>query len=58
MYNNSIKDEGITAICEAVQSNKETKLASLEFSLNSVRHIGAKAVAAMTAVTASLTSLR
>ena len=57
LYDNSIKDEGVTAICEAVQSNKETKLASLIISNNGVGPPGTKAVAAMAAVTASITQV-
>ena len=41
LYQNSIKDEGVTAICEALQSNKETKLASLNIGLNSIGPAGA-----------------
>ena len=57
LYDNSLKDEGVTTICKAVQSNKETKLASLNFGRNSVGIVGAEAVAAMVAVVPSLTSL-
>lgn len=57
LYRNSIKDEGVTAICEALQSNKETKLASLDIGFNSIGPAGAKSVAAMAAVVASLTAL-
>ena len=57
LFNNSIKDEGVTAICEALQSNKETKLASLNIVSNSIGPAGAKSVAAMAAVVASLTRL-
>ena len=57
LYQNYIKDEGVTAICEALQSNKETKLASLDIGFNSIGPAGAKSVAAMAAVVASLTSL-
>ena len=57
LFDNSIKDEGITAICEAVQSNKETKLASLNVGLNGIGPAGAKSVAAMAAVIGSLTAL-
>ena len=42
-------------ICEAVQSNKETKLASLNVGRNEIGPAGAKSVAAMAAVIASLT---
>ena len=58
MYNNYLKDEGVTAICEALQSNKETKLASLNVGDNRISPVGAKAVAAMAAVVASLTEVR
>ena len=58
LYQNSIKDEGVTAICEALQSNKETKLASLNIGANSIGPAGAKSVAAMVAVIASLTLVR
>ena len=54
---NGLKDEGVAAICEAIQSNKETKLASLDISSNGVGTEGAKSVAAMVAATGSLTSV-
>ncbi len=54
---NELKDEGVSAVCEAIQSNKETKLASLDMGLNSIGSVGAKSVAAMVAVTGGLTSL-
>ena len=44
-------------ICEAVQSNKETKLASLDIGRNSIGPAGAKSVAAMAAVVASVTKI-
>ena len=31
LSSNELKDEGVSAVCEAIQSNKETKLASLHF---------------------------
>ena len=52
-----LKDEGVSAVCEAIQSNKETKLASLNFADNNIGPVGANAVAAMVAVTGGLTSL-
>ena len=52
---NTIKDEGITVICNAVQGNKETKLASLDVVHNYISPVGATAVAAMVAVTGALT---
>ena len=51
---NSIKDEGITAICNAVQGNKLTKL---NVAGNNISQVGATAVAAMVAVTGGLTAL-
>jgi len=36
IYGNHIGDEGVRAICEAIQSNKETKLASLELGFNNI----------------------
>ncbi len=54
---NSINDEGITAICNAVQGNKESKLAKLNVADNNISPVGATAVAAMVAVTGALTSV-
>ena len=54
---NSLGDEGVTAICEAVQSNKEMKLAYLVIEYNGVGPAGAKSVAAMVAVIPSLTQV-
>ena len=54
---NKLKDEGVSTVCQAIQSNKETKLASLNFHHNDIGPVGANAVAAMVAVTGSLTSL-
>jgi hypothetical protein len=51
---NNLKDEGVGAICEAIQSNKKTKLASLNMGQNSIGPVGAKSVAAMLAVTGTL----
>jgi len=50
-------DEGVSAVCEAIQSNKETKLALLNVKKNGIGSIGANAVAAMVAVAGGLTSL-
>eukprot|EP00900_Chrysochromulina_parva_P019069 jgi/Chrpa1/27163/Chrysochromulina_OHIO_Genome00026158-RA len=55
--NNYLKDEGVCAVCKAIQSHKETKLASLNFRNNDIGPVGANAVAAMVAVTGALTSL-
>ena len=57
LSNNNLKDEGVSAVCKAIQSNKETKLASLNFGNNGISPVGANAVAAMVAVTGSLTSI-
>jgi NLR family CARD domain-containing protein 3 len=54
---NYVGDEGVSAVCEAIQSNKETKLASLYFRGNGIGPVGANAVAAMVAVTGALTKL-
>ena len=54
---NYLKDEGVSAVCEAIQSNKETKLTSLNFGYSGIGPVGANAVAAMLVVTGSLTSL-
>jgi Ran GTPase-activating protein (RanGAP) involved in mRNA processing and transport len=57
LSNNELKDEGVSAVCKAIQSNKETKLASLNFKNNGIGPVGANAVAAMVAVTGALTML-
>jgi len=57
LSSNSLKDEGASAVCEAIQSNKETKLSSLNFKGNGIGPVGANAVAAMVAVTGGLTSI-
>ncbi len=53
----NLADEGVSAVCEAIQSNKESKLASLNFGNNDISPVGANAVAAMVAVTGALTKL-
>ena len=57
IYGNRVGDEGVGAICEAIQNNKETKLTSLNFGLNGIGPVGANAVAAMVAVTGALTKM-
>ena len=52
---NNLNDEGVSAVCEAIQSNKETKLSSLNMGTNNIGPVGAKSVAAMVVVTGSLT---
>ena len=54
---NRLQDLGVSAVCEAIQSNKETKLASLNFGDNHIGPVGANAVAAMVAVTGALTEV-
>jgi Ran GTPase-activating protein 1 len=55
---NDLKDEGVNAVCRAIQNSKETKLASLNFEYNGIGPVGANAVAAMVAVTGALTSVK
>jgi hypothetical protein len=55
LSSNDLKDEGVRAVCEAIQSNKETKLASLNFKDNGIGPVGANTLAAMVAVTGALT---
>ena len=57
IYGNFVGDVGVGAVCEAIQSNKETKLTSFNVGYNRIGPVGAKSVAAMAAVTGSLTSL-
>jgi Ran GTPase-activating protein (RanGAP) involved in mRNA processing and transport len=57
LSSNDLKDEGVSAVCEAIQSNKETKLASLNFKHNGIGPVGSKSVTAMVAVTGGLTSI-
>ena len=57
LSSNKLKDGGVSAVCQAIQSNKETKLASLNFQNNDIGPVGANAVAAMVAATGSLISL-
>jgi Ran GTPase-activating protein (RanGAP) involved in mRNA processing and transport len=52
-----LEDEGVSTVCEAIQNNKETKLASLNFTDNFIGPVGANAVAAMVAVTGALTKM-
>ena len=57
LKSNHLGDEGVSAVCETIQSNKETKLASLNFGDSDIGPVGANAVAAMVAVTGGLTSI-
>ena len=56
LSSNKLKDESVSAVCQAIQSNKETKLASLHFRNNEIGPVGANAVAAMVAVTGACDS--
>ena len=58
LHGNYLKDEGVTAICEAVTSNEASKLTSLFISDNEFGPVGAQSVAAMLAVKAELTEVR
>jgi hypothetical protein len=56
IYGNNVGDEGVDAICEAIKSNKDTKLLSLNgIGNNGIGPVGANIVAAMVAVTDALT---
>ena len=57
IYGNSIMDEGVGVVCEAIQNNKNTKLASLDIGDNGMSQMGAKSVGSMLAVNGSLTKL-
>jgi Ran GTPase-activating protein (RanGAP) involved in mRNA processing and transport len=57
LSHNCLEDEGVSAVCKAIQNNKDTKLASLNFKNNGIGPVGANAVAAMVAVTGGLTSI-
>ena len=55
---NSLGDEGATILCDALRESKVTNVQELDLSQNRIGPEGAKAVAAMAAVVASLTSVR
>ena len=57
LSSNKLKDEGVSAVCKAIQNNKETKLATLNFWNNEIGPVGANALAAMVVVTGSLTKI-
>ena len=57
LSSNRLNDEDVSAVCKAIQSNKETKLASLNFKDNGIGPVGANAVAAMVAATGALTKI-
>ena len=55
---NRLRDEGTIILCDALRESKVTKVQELDLSENSIGPEGAKAVAAMAGVIASLTSVR
>ena len=54
---NSIENEGCTALAKAMQLNESCKIEELNLSSNSIKFTGAKALAAMIAVRNSLTQV-
>ena len=55
---NKLGDAGATILCDALRESKVTKVQELDLSKNNINLDGAKAVVAMAAVVASLTSVR
>ena len=55
---NNLEDDGVSAVCDAVHNNKQTKISSLNLGYNGCGPAGAKSVAAMLAVTAELTKCK
>jgi hypothetical protein len=55
---NALGDESVTILCDALRESTVSKVQELDLSLNSIGPEGAKAVASMAAVVASLTSVR
>ena len=54
---NGLGDEGTTVLCDALRESKVTKVQELDLQSNDIGPDGAKAVAAMAAVVASMTQL-
>ena len=54
---NELGDEGATILCNALRESTVTKVEELDLSYNDIGPDGAKAIAALCAVCASLTSL-
>ena len=54
---NELRDEGTIILCKALRESKVTKVQELDLSYNEIGPEGAKAVAAMAAVVASMTRL-
>ena len=57
LQSNPLKDEGVKAICEAIQSNKRTKLSFLNVVNTDIGSVGAKSVGALAAVLPSMTQV-
>ena len=57
MGSNTLEDKGTIAVCNALKDSKISKLEELVLSYNDIMVNGAKSVAAMLAVRASLTNL-
>ena len=57
MFNNIIKDEGTIILCDALRGSTVSKVQELGLSSNGISPDGAKAVAALCAAMASLTSI-
>ena len=55
---NQLGDKGTTILCDALRESKVTNVQELDLANNGIGPDGAKAVAAMAAVVASLTSVR
>ena len=55
---NELGDEGATILCNALRESTVTKVEELDLSYNDIGPDGAKAIAALCAVCASLTSVR
>ena len=54
---NTLGNEGVTVLCDALRESKVTKVQELDLSKNDIGLDGAKAAAAMAAVVASVTKL-
>ena len=55
---NKLGDEGATILCNALRESTVTKVEELDLSYNDIGPDGAKAIAALCAVCASITSVR
>ena len=57
LRSNSLRDEGVIALCNALSESKVSKLQELEVQHNQIGPGGAKAIAAFIAASGSLTRL-